>query len=102
MRKPDSSRTSKWPTRLRGKAKDNMLSLSFLQGGGDELDYFYLRSRAHYLLGRFYERGDDTQQAIEFYTKAIQQWQNADAGHEELAEARALLAKLKRETEHGR
>ena len=76
------------------KAKNNLVSRNPSQSGGDYFDYFYLRSQANYLFGRFYEQGGDIPRAIEYYTKAVEQWKNADASHVELMDAKTRLMKL--------
>ena len=76
------------------KAKDDVLGRHTGRGGGDAFDYFYLRSQANYLLGRFYESDGNIANAIEYYTKSVEQWKNADERHEELVDAKARLAKL--------
>ena len=81
-------------TNVLRKVKNNVLSRKPSEKGGDYFDYFYLQSQANYLFGRFYEHGGDIPRAIEYYTKASEQWKNADASHVELMDAKLRLIKL--------
>jgi len=77
------------------EAAKNIVSVSPTLGGGDYLEYFYLRSHAPYLLGKFYQQNNKIPPAIEYYRKAIEQWRHADNNLAELKDARDRLAKLK-------
>jgi non-specific serine/threonine protein kinase len=63
--------------------------------GGDCFYYFLGRSKVNYHLGKIYEQKGEKMQAIEYCSKALDQWKNADKGLPELIDAKARLARLK-------
>jgi serine/threonine protein kinase/predicted negative regulator of RcsB-dependent stress response len=62
--------------------------------GGDHFDFFLGCSRVNYRLGQIYEQAGDQEQAIDYYTKALEQWKNADEDFPELIEVKAGLERL--------
>jgi len=63
--------------------------------GGDYFYYFLGRSKVHYYLAKIYEQKREKEQAIEYCSKALDQWKNADKDLPELIDAKARLARLK-------
>jgi serine/threonine protein kinase/tetratricopeptide (TPR) repeat protein len=62
--------------------------------GGDPLDYLLERSRVNYDLAKVYDQKGDKIKAVEFYSYAIKQWQNADKNMPEIIDAKNRLQKL--------
>ncbi|MFQ5865328.1 MAG: protein kinase [bacterium] len=62
--------------------------------GGNFFDYYYERSRVPYNLARIYDQMGDTTKAVEYYSKTLDQWKNADADLPELLDAKARLVQL--------
>jgi len=65
--------------------------------GGDYFYYFLGRSKVHYYLAKIYEQKGEKEQAIEYCSKALDQWENADKDLPELIDVEARLARLKGE-----
>jgi tetratricopeptide (TPR) repeat protein len=77
------------------KTINNITGRSPIHGGGDQFDYFYVRSLGDYIKGRFHEQNDDITLAIQYLDKAIIQWQNADRDLPQLKDAQDRLTSLK-------
>jgi len=54
--------------------------------------------KVYYLLGQAYETSGWTKKAIEKYEKFLEIWKDADPGMEEIDDAKARVARLKRDT----
>jgi tetratricopeptide (TPR) repeat protein len=66
-----------------------------LRHGGDYIDYFYERSKVNFHLAKLYEKKGEPSKAIEYYSKALEQWKHAGEDLPELIEAKARLARLR-------
>lgn len=64
--------------------------------GGDYFDYFLERSRLNYNLAKIYDRKGNKSKAIEYYSKALDQWKRADNDLPELIETKTRLERLKK------
>ena len=62
---------------------------------GSDFDYFFERSQVNFYLAKIYEQSGNTTQAIEYYSKVLEQWNDADEDLPDLIDAKALYAKLK-------
>jgi tetratricopeptide (TPR) repeat protein len=63
--------------------------------GGDCFYYFLGRSKVNYHLGKIHEQKGEKLKAIEYCSKALDQWKNADKGLPALIDTKARLARLK-------
>jgi tetratricopeptide (TPR) repeat protein len=62
--------------------------------GGDHLDYLLERSRVNYNLAKLYEKDGSKNKAVEYYSKALKQWNNADKNMPELIDTKLRLHRL--------
>jgi tetratricopeptide (TPR) repeat protein len=62
--------------------------------GGDYFYYFLGRSKVYYNVAKLYEQKGDKTQALEYYSKALAQWKNADKDLPELIDAKTRVGKL--------
>jgi len=62
--------------------------------GGDFFDYFRERSLVYYRVAQLYEEMGDRNQAVHYYKKALDQWENADKDMPELVDVKMRLKKL--------
>jgi tetratricopeptide (TPR) repeat protein len=64
-------------------------------GPGEYFYYFLESSRVDYYIARLYEKHGNNIKAIEYYTKSLERWKNADPGIPEIEDAKGKLAALK-------
>ena len=62
--------------------------------GGDFFDYFMERSKVHYRIALLYEKLGNSQQAIFYYQKALNQWKNANEDLSEFVDTKKRMTKL--------
>jgi tetratricopeptide (TPR) repeat protein len=72
----------------------NMVTYKNDYMGGDRLDYLLERSRVNYYLAKVYDQKGDKVKAVEYYSHAVKQWENANKNMAELIDARSRLQKL--------
>jgi tetratricopeptide (TPR) repeat protein/predicted Ser/Thr protein kinase len=73
---------------------DDAIALRNYIQGGDYFDYFDERSKVNFHLAKLYEKKGEPSKAIEYYSKALEQWKHADEDLPELIEAKTRLARL--------